>query len=93
MIKITDGWFRLAGTIYKWPYTDKRGVGVPKDEFFKDYIEVEVEGKLYKVEGKKALEEVRKYKSYHSAKGLPLGVIPKAILEEIENELQNKLDL
>ncbi len=86
-IIIKDGWFRAAGNVYHWRLKHHIfGVGIKLDILKEEReIEVEVEGDLYTLDCRKALDFIRAFQSVKRVgKGRMLGVVSKSILTPVK---------
>ena len=82
-IIIKDGWFRAAGNVYRWrDHGHIFGVGIKLSILKQEReIEVEVEGDLYTLDCRKALDFIQAHSSVKKVgNGRLLGVVSKSVL-------------
>lgn len=88
-VNIANSWYHSAGTQYGWLKDgyDRRGVGIEAGLFKgRDEIEVVVDKVEYLLKTIPAVEFIKKYKSYHNAKGTSIGVVSKSLLTKKKEE-------
>lgn len=93
VIKIRE-LYHTAGRKYSWPY-GIQGVGVSKAHFKGDQIKVQIgdDPTIYWIPTQKALETVRQYKAFYTAKGTILGIIPLDLFKKERREDEANLKL
>ena len=86
-ITIKKGWYYSAGRTYGWTGEhEPEGVGLNRDLFDADTIIVTVKGQKYKLDAKKGLEFIKRYKAHTTIGNNKIGFIPRTFMEKIEDE-------
>jgi hypothetical protein len=85
ILEIKKGFFRSAGNVYKWTKDHHVfGIGIEKHWFREPTVNIKVEGELYTLDSKKAIDFINFYKSYETRQGRRLGIVSKDLLEKVD---------